>query len=106
MIRLFIDWSSTYLDRGTTDMACRLHLHSGQDERQEISFWAGVTGIDEDRFGKTFIKPEGTGHRKRILYHGVARVVPRRSTDLVHVVLGWIDGYADSLDRAPERGGG
>lgn len=97
MIRLFIAWSRTYLDRGPEAMTCHLHLHSGQTERDEISYWSRVTGIDERNFGRSFIKPTGTGHRKRILYHGVATVAPRRSTDLLHTVLGWIDGYVETI---------
>jgi hypothetical protein len=54
-------------------------------------FWSAELGIDIKDFTKTFIKPDGTGHRKNYLAHGVCRVLMRRSTNAFVATLAWID---------------
>lgn len=99
LVRLFINWCERYLDRALHDMRCTLHLHAGQDEAAEIAYWAAVTRIHPERFGKTFIKPPGTGHRKRVLYHGVATIRVARSSEALHRVFGWIEGIGEIATR-------
>lgn len=91
-VRLFVLWCTKYL--GTTDdrFTVRLHLHAGQDEGERTAFWVAETGMRISQFRKPYIKPEGSGHRKNVLYNGTAIVRVSRSTDLLHRVLGWIDG--------------
>lgn len=79
MIKLFVSWSFRYLELGADGFAVSLHLHSGQDETERLEFWSGLTGIPLRYFRKTFVKPEGTGHRKNVLYQGTASVTIRRS---------------------------
>ena len=47
---------------------------------------------------KSYIKKEGTGHRKNILYNGTIRVDICNS-DLLYKILGWIDGVIDIFDN-------
>jgi hypothetical protein len=68
-----------------------LHLHDGQEEEERKEHWSKVTRLPLESFRKTYFKPEGTGHRKNVLYNGTARVRVARSSDLLHRVLGWID---------------
>ena len=96
MIRLFIVWASRYLDLSTDRFTISLHLHSGQEETERQTFWSNVTGIPTDRFRKTFVKPEGTGHRKKALYNGTAQVRVTKSAALLDRVLGWIEGLCDA----------
>ena len=70
----------------------QLHLHSGQDAGAIRSFWSDVLHIPLEQFIKIYIKREGSGHRKRILYHGTARVYVSDG-NLLHRILGWIDGF-------------
>jgi len=43
----------------------QLHLHEDNDEAAAISYWRDETGLPNANFYKTFIKPKGTGHRKK-----------------------------------------
>lgn len=95
LVCLFIAWVQRYLEVGLDRVTVRLHLHDGQDEAERKALWLAATGVPKDQFGKTFIKPEGTGHRKNILYQGTAEVCVRRSTDLFHRVMGWIDSLSE-----------
>lgn len=91
LVRLFLRWGACYLDLSQERFTVSLHLHSGQDDEERKSFWSWRTGIPLERFGKTYIKPEGTGHRKNVLYAGTASVKVSRSGALLQRVLGWID---------------
>lgn len=97
MIRLFIVWARRYLTLDLDRFTISLHLHAGQDEAERIAFWGEVTGLPEAQFRKSFIKPEGTGHRKNVLYNGTAAIRVTRSGDLLQLVLGWTDAVRDSL---------
>ena len=91
LVRLFMSWSRTYLDARLTFRA-KLNLHAGNDEAAAIAFWCEALTIERDDFNKTFIKPEGTGHRRNHLAHGVIQVRARRSTDHFLRTTGWIEG--------------
>lgn len=91
MVSLFISWARRYLDLDLGRFIIALHLHSGQDELERREFWSQVTGLPLDQFRKTYIKPEGTGHRKNVLYNGTASMRVTKSTDLLHRVAGWIE---------------
>ncbi len=91
LVVLFIWWACTYLPIDLGRLRITLHLHAGQDEAERVRHWSNVTGLPATAFGKTQIKPEGTGHRKNFLYHGTAQLRVTRSGDLLQRVLGWID---------------
>jgi hypothetical protein len=85
-------WSERYLQRPASQVRCTLHLHSGQDPALEQQWWRRQTGIPEEAFLKPFVKPPGTGHRKRILDHGVAHLRLQRSTEQFLRIQGWTEG--------------
>lgn len=97
LVVVFILWASIYLRLTPERFTIRLHLHAGQTEDERKAYWSGVTGLPLSQFRKTFIKPEGTGHRKNVLYNGTASVRVTRSTDLLHRVMGWVDAVSQSL---------
>ena len=89
-IRLFMEWSRRF-HRRNAEFTLRLNLHADNDEAVARRWWAHQTELDESCFYKTFIKPDGTGHRKNHLAHGVCLVRMRRSADAFHVTTAWID---------------
>lgn len=97
LIRLFIEWAEQFFGVPRSAMTIKLHLHSGQDEKERRDYWSHVTGIPVENFGKTFIKPEGTGHRKNHLYNGTVQIRVPRSGDMLHQVRGWIEAVAELL---------
>jgi transposase-like protein len=50
-----------------------MHLHSYHDEEKEKDFWAGVTGIPEKQFTKTFQKSE-SGKVRKTEYRGCVQI--------------------------------
>jgi len=98
--RFFIDWTRNYHSSRAV-FVVKLNLHAGNDERQAKRFWLAQLPLDSTtRFYKTFIKPEGTGHRKNHLEMGVAQVRVRRSADSHHRTMGWIDGVGHQFGLA------
>ncbi len=91
MVCLFINWGMKFFRLTIDRFSVRLHLHEGQDENERQAFWSSATGVPMEQFRKGFVKPEGTGHRKNILYGGTAAIRVTRSTDLLHQIFGWID---------------
>lgn len=97
MVVLFIRWAKAFLSLTNERFTIALHLHEGQNEDERKQYWSTMTGIPLRQFRKTFIKPEGTGHRKNVLYNGTASLRVLRSADLLHQTLGWIEGVKQAL---------
>ena len=69
-----------------------INLHADNDEPQARAWWATQLELDPiGDFTKSFIKPDGTGHRKDHLPHGTCRLTMRSSTDAWLRTLEWID---------------
>jgi hypothetical protein len=96
LLRLFIRWVRTYLSPDA-DFRLSLHLHQGNDERAAQQFWRRELALPAARFTKTYLKPNGTGHRKNRLEHGVCRIRVCRSTDHWHTTMEWIEGVEEHL---------
>lgn len=79
-------------------MKARLNVHSGQNEEKIKKFWSRETAIPLTQFGKTYIKPEGVGFRKNVLYNGTIRV-EIFNKNLLHQVLAWIEKYQEYLRK-------
>jgi hypothetical protein len=88
-LRLFIRWARRFHDP-KANFAASLNLHFDNDESEARHFWSTELDIALGDFTKTFIKPDGTGHRKNHLATGVCRVTMRRSTDAFLRTITWI----------------
>jgi hypothetical protein len=89
-LRFFMQWTRTFHDPNAA-FAAALNLHADNDELDARQFWSTELGIELNDFTKTFVKPDGTGHRKNHLPSGVCRVTMRRSTDAFLRTTTWID---------------
>jgi hypothetical protein len=94
LVRLFMAWTRRYHEPGVRFRA-KLNLHAGNDERGAIAFWSTALSLPIESFTKTFIKADGTGHRRNHLEHGVIQVRARKSTDHYLRTSGWILGVRE-----------
>lgn len=94
-LRFFIAWVRAFHDPNA-DFVLKINLHTDNDEPRAREFWRDATGLASPEFYRTFIKPEGTGHRKNHLAHGVCQVRVRRCTDHWVRTMEWIDTVATS----------
>ena len=97
-LRLLMHWVRRFHD-STATFAASINLHFDNDERSARHFWSTELGIDIENFTKTFIKPDGTGHRKNHLAYGVCRVSMRKSTNAFVTTLAWIDFVKESYRK-------
>ena len=81
----------TAIPRADAKFAAAMNLHADNDEGYARGFWARELGIDTSHFTKTFVKPDGTGHRKNHLATGVCRVTMRKSTDAFLRTMAWVE---------------
>ena len=93
LVRFMMGWFREFCKVPEGKFKVRLHIHSGQDEQSIKRLWSGITGIALSQFGKSYVKKEGTGHRKNLLYNGTIQVVIGNK-DLLHKILGWIEGFS------------
>ncbi|CAN5814702.1 hypothetical protein BH23ACT4_BH23ACT4_03710 [soil metagenome] len=89
-LRMFKNWSDKYLPPNDGWRA-RLNLHADNDEIAAREWWSGQGDVELDDFTKTYIKPDGTGHRKNHLPNGVCTLTKRRSTDAYLITMSWIE---------------
>jgi hypothetical protein len=95
-LRLFMRWASVYHGQ-PAEFTARLNIHANNDESKARQWWSAELGIDLRNFTKTFIKPDGTGHRKNHLANGVCAVMLRRSADAFHRTIAWVEFLAHRL---------
>jgi hypothetical protein len=98
---LFRTWVVRFLER-EAEFRAALNLHADNDEPGARRFWGSALGLDPvGHFTKTFIKPDGTGHRKNHLPWGVCELKMSRSTDAWIRTMAWIDVMRRRCDRYP-----
>ena len=94
VIKFMVEWFTVYCNIDNSKFKPHLNLHSGQDEDEIKNFWSKIIKVPKEQFGKSYIKKEGTGHRKNILHKGTLRI-DICNLNLLHRILGWIEGVVD-----------
>jgi len=94
-LRLFIAWVRVFHDPAA-DFVLKINLHACNDEPAARAYWSTETGLPDADFYKTYIKPDGTGHRKNHLSFGVCQVRVRRCADHWHRTMAWVDVLASA----------
>lgn len=93
-IRYIIKWFCTYFDVSVNNITLHLHLHSGQSEENMKQYWSQLTGVPLINFYKSFIKKEGSGYRKNVLYNGTVQIRIRgESTYRLFRIVGALAAY-------------
>ena len=91
LIKFMVRWLKEVCKVPQDRLRLQLHLHSGQNEQELKEFWPRLTGISLSQFYKSFVKKEGSGHRKKSLYYGTLNL-QIGNRNLLHKILGWIEG--------------
>jgi len=90
VLRMFKKWATEFLPPHAGWRA-KLNLHADNDDLGARVWWASQLTMSLDDFTKTYIKPDGTGHRKNHLAYGVCTLIKRRSTDAYYSTMAWIE---------------
>lgn len=103
-LRFFMRWAIDYHD-STSGFRAKINLHASNDEVAARRWWSEELMLPLDDFTKSFVKPDGTGHRKNHLDYGVCTVRLRKSSDALHRTLAWIEFLQEKLGHYPHREG-
>jgi len=90
LIKFMIQWFNKIFKIPPHRLKAHLNIHADQDEQRAKKYWSEITKIPLSRFGKTYIKPQGTGHKKNILHNGVIKI-RYHSEDLRYRIMAWIE---------------
>jgi hypothetical protein len=93
LIRFMMSWFRQICEIPDNKFKVYLNIHSGQNEAQIKQFWSDIISLPVSQFGKSYVKKEGTGHRKNILYNGTIKI-EICNKDFLCKILGWIEGIA------------
>lgn len=91
LIKFATKWFKKVCNVSDDKLNAYLHLHSGHNEAKIKKYWSKITNVPLQKFGKSFIKEEGYGHKKNDLYKGTIRI-RINNEDLRHKIMGWIEG--------------
>lgn len=69
-LRMFVAWAEAFLPP-ETGWRAKLNVHANDDEVKARSWWSEQLQFDICDFTKSYIKPDGAGHRKNHLPFGV-----------------------------------
>ena len=98
LIKFMICWLDKVYKIPLHKLKACLNIHANQDDMKMKKYWSKMTRIPLNQFGKSYIKPEGTGHRKNILHNGVIKI-RFGSEDLRHRIMAWIEALHSTLNK-------
>ena len=95
LIVFMVSWFEKYFNVSPLDLAVQMHIHSGQNLLNMRQYWSRATKIPISNFQQHYTKRQGSGHRKKRLYYGTAKIRVRGqgSTYLLFQILGAIAEY-------------
>ena len=97
LILFMVWWLNKIIGIPPNKLRARLNIYPQQNEKSIKKFWADLTEIKLENFGKSYIKPLSTGYKKNNLYYGTIRIEVPKSVDLRYRTFGWITGSLKKL---------
>ncbi|NTU46525.1 hypothetical protein HGA88_02775 [Candidatus Roizmanbacteria bacterium] len=97
MNKLFLLWLDKICNIAPENIVFELYIHETADPVKGIAFWKKELAIDNQEIvvhfkrGAILTKRKNRGED----YHGLLRIVVKKSTDLNRKVTGWIDGVCE-----------
>jgi hypothetical protein len=102
MIQVYIKWLIKCLEISTNRIAFEIYIH--KSHRKTISelksYWSGVTGFPESKFGRVYFKKNKIHTIRKNRgpdYSGVLRICIKKSTDLNRKIYGWVEGVHEKV---------
>ncbi len=96
LIEFMAKWLEQVNESSSQKLKAQLNLHKDQKENKIKEYWADLINISLKQFNKTYIKPEGTGHRKNILSKGAIKI-RIGGEDLRHRLMAWSEVILQNL---------
>jgi len=90
LIKFATKWFKKTCNISNNKLKSCLYLHSGHNEEEMKKYWSRITKIPLQNFAKSYIKKEGSGHKKIDSYKGTMKL-KTNNENLRHKILGWIE---------------
>lgn len=90
LILFIVRWIERVFKIPAPSLTARLNIYPQQNELAVKKFWARLTGIPLQNFGKSYIKPLSKNYKKNNLYYGTIRIEIPKSTDICYRIFGWV----------------
>lgn len=100
MISFFYNWLIKICNVSPSEIYFELYIHENAQINLAKKYWAEVLSRDEKEFERVRLKKnKGTSFRKNRgkNYHGVLRVVVRKSSILNRKIMGWMVGMCQQF---------
>lgn len=96
MIQFFIRWMTECCGVSRDSFTARVTINESQRHRlnEIVKFWQQAIKIPEKNFQKPYLfkTPLKKVYENESAYYGVLRIKVRKSTDLLRLIHGWIEG--------------
>ena len=96
MIQFFLRWMTESCRVSSENFSARVTINESQEHRLKeiVQFWQQITKIPEQNFQKPYLfkTPLKKIYENETSYYGVLRIKVRKSTDLLRLIHGWIEG--------------
>lgn len=108
MIRVFLVWLDTIIKVPNDQICFEIYVHeSCRNQVEKLKkYWADSTGFPPAIFTKVYYKTNkraGNKGHKGVEYHGLLRIVVKRSSTLNRKITGWIKGFCDDAESSNGR---
>lgn len=107
LVQLFLVWLRMFgVDEDR--IGARVQIHETADVPKAVGYWANLTGIPVERFGKTTLKRHNPKTVRKNLgdsYHGCVIIRVRQSADLYQKIEGWMAGIVHGALVTDDRRG-
>lgn len=110
MIRVYLKWLKESLKIKNDRIHFEIYIHeSYKNGRHELGlFWSKITGFPLSNFDKVYYKRDkvsGNRKNKGVKYHGLLRIVVRKSSYLNRTIAGWVEGFCRQCNSAESSNG-
>lgn len=102
VIKLFTIWLRKICKVPIRDFRAELHIYPDNSEREAVAYWSKITGIPRSQFSKTQIdrRIKKSRFKHGYLPYGTLHIRIRKSGELFHKILGWIERILEITENA------
>ena len=98
-----VNWIGQTFDIPPENLRASLNIYPQQNERKIKRFWSELTGIPQNNFGKSYVKPFSKGYKKNNLYYGTVRIEIPKSANMLCQIRGWLQATCKEFDSEAEH---
>ena len=102
MILFFYNWLVKICKIEPQDIYFELYIHENAEVEVNKVFWAKILNLSTEAFSRVRLKKnKGRNFRKNTGndYHGVLRIVVRRSANMNRKIMGWVFGVCQQFQN-------